>query len=180
MRCVAESAILTDWGVFPQVGAAFLGVTLITCVIQRNSGRLSGHRIVVHAVTCAAYHLSFAHRMRERLAHFISYWLVASRTDLRLGFGLRDSVPACMTLMTIGAAHILETVRARMPADAHVSCMAVQAHSVLNLDRCIVTSIEIDQRRSFLASAHTARMSAAWTMTGFALQLAMAKRATGV
>ncbi len=60
---------------------------------------------------------------------------------------------------------------ARMPREAGIRCMAVNAELVLFGNRGISIASEGDRRGSFLTTPNPRRMLAGWSMTGLALQL---------
>jgi hypothetical protein len=105
---------------------------------------------------------------------------MAGEADIGLRRGLLDGIRCLMAVMAVGAADFVTGVCPRVPAEADIILVAVQAHAVLFFDwRCRIRT-EPDYRRSLLAAPNATGVCSAGTVTGFALQLAFAERSCRV
>ena len=107
--------------------------------------------------------------------------LMAFEADLRLCRRHQNRVARCVAGVTVGARYVIHIVVIAVPAEAGIRLMTTQAGAVLNVNRGRRIRAEIDSRsRPFLAATNPAGMIARRSMTGFALQLAVAERAVRV
>ena len=67
---MAQGAVLGDGSMLPDIGAAFLGVTLVTGIVQRLANQLRFSSGPMWAVTAAAIHLALEKRMRKGFQSF--------------------------------------------------------------------------------------------------------------
>lgn len=160
----------------PKIWAAFLGMALLTGIVDVQSRELRRDVIAVHVVTAHAVHLSLENRVRKCLARLAALHLMAVEANLGLRRRLRDRVNCFVAAVTIGTGHLVAGVRAGVPAETDVALVAIQACGILFFNRGAGTRAENNaNRRPLLTSAHTPCVCASRTMAGLALKLAMAK-----
>ena len=86
-----------------------------------------------------------------------------------------------MAGVAICARYIVAVMLVAVPAEARVCCVAIQAETVLQVDRRSGAKTEYGiGRRALLTTPHTFGVISGWPMTGFALQLTVTKRSVRV
>ncbi len=180
MWCMAKGAVLGSRGVLPNIGSAFLGVTLKTRIVDRLTDQLSIGGSSMRAVTAAAIHLSFKKRVRKCFQCFAALQLMAVEADIRLCRGMHHGISPRMDDVTVGAGDLIVIVGSAVPAETDVGIVAIEAVIVLYADLGILVRTEFDDRRTFLAAPDSRRVCSTGPVTGFALQLAAAERATRI
>jgi hypothetical protein len=173
---MAESAILADRSVLPQIRSAFFGVALVTGVIDVQSCQLRRNGVAVHVVAAHAVHLSFEYRVRESLLRLSALHPMAAETDVGLRRRLPDGIRRRVEVVTVDTSYLVAGVSARVPAETDIALVAGQAHAVLFVDRRSGIRTEPNHGGAFLSAPDTARMRASWSVAGLALQLVVTKR----
>ena len=124
-------------------------------------------------VTTTAVHFTLSYRVGIRFHRLRALLLMTIETHVRLGRGMHHRIALRVTDVAVRACDSIVVVCATVPTKSRVALMTFNAIAVL-LDhwRCRVWA-EPHYGRSFLAAPYTCRMIPAWTMTRFALKLAM-------
>lgn len=180
MWCMAKGTVFGSRRMLPNIGPAFLGVTLKTRIVDRLTDQLSIGGSSMRAVTAAAIHLSFEERMRKCFQCFAALQLMAIEADVRLCRGMHHGISRRMADMTVGTGDLIIIVGSAVPAEADVRIVAIEAVVVLYADLGFPVRTEFDDRRAFLATPDPGRVCSTRSVTGLALQLAATKRATRV
>ena len=129
----------------------------------------------MRTVTAAAVHFALAYWVRVRLHRLRPLLLMAIETDVCLRYGVHHRVTFCVTDVAVRTCDGIVVVCATVPTKSRVALMAFNTIAVLfDYWRCRVWA-EPHYGRSFLAAPYTCRMIPAWTMTRFALKLAMSE-----
>jgi hypothetical protein len=164
----------------PQVRAAFLGMTLLTGIVDRLPGELCRCIVAVRAVASGAVHLSLQERMRERFHRLATLQLVTIEANLGLGRCLQNGVCAHVTVVTVDTGDLIDRMRAGVPAEADIAVVTAETLAILIFDRCRTGRTEERNCRSFLPAANPACVVTTGPVTGLALQLAVTERATRI
>ena len=107
---MAEGAVFGHRRMLPDIGAAFLGVALVTRIVQSLADQLSIDRSAMWAMTATAIHLSFEERVRKGFQRFTALQLVTIEADFRLGRRLQHAIPRCVADMAIGTGDVFVVV----------------------------------------------------------------------
>ena len=173
---MTQPAVLADRCVLPKIWTAFLGMALLTSVVDICPRELCRDGITVHVMTAHAVHLALENRVRKCFACLAALHLMAVEANLGLRRRLPDRVNCFVAAVTVGTGHLVAGVRAGVPAKTDVALVTVQACGILFFNRR--AGIRAEDHRNWwplLTSSHAASVRVSRTMAGFALQLAMAK-----
>jgi hypothetical protein len=118
--------------------------------------------------------------MRERLHRLTTLQLVTIEANLWLGRCLQHGVCAHVTVVAVDTGHLVDRVRAGMPAEADIAVVAVETLAVVILDGFRARRTEEGNGRPLLAAPYPACVVTAGPVTGLALQLAVAERAARI
>jgi hypothetical protein len=165
----------------PEIRTAFLGVAIKAGLIESHLGKLPFARRAVSAMTTAAIHLALPDRVGIRLERLRSLLLVAFEAHFGLCRCHQDRIGRSMTRMAVGAGDVIHIMIIAVPAKARIGCMTIQAKAILNIDRCAAALAKNRAwRRPLLAATNATRVITRGTVTGLALQLAVAEWTIGI
>ena len=85
-----------------------------------------------------------------------------------------------MANMAIGTRNFIVIMRTAVPPETNVIAVTIEAHVVLHQDIRFFVRSKFDNWRPLLSTSNSAGVFAARSMTGLALQLSVAKRATRI
>jgi len=164
----------------PEIRAAFLGMTLMTGVIDTQARQLCCDSIAVHVMAAHAVHLPFQNRVRESFLRFVALHLMASEADLGLRRRLPNSIARRVQVVTIGASYIVAGMGARVPAETDVALVTIQANGIVSFDTACRIRCVMWYRRPLLAPTHAGGVRSARSVARLTLQLSLAKRAARI
>lgn len=139
---MAQSTVLADRRMLPQIRAALFSVALVTGIVECLSGKCRCNRVTVKAVASAAIHLSLKKRMRERLACLGALQLMTIEANVRLGRSLQHGIARRMAGMAIAAGNLVNVVRPAVPAQSDLAVVAIHTHAILRPDAGFVVGVE--------------------------------------
>lgn len=173
VRVVAATAVLRNRCMLPEVGAAFLGMTIETGVIERLSDQKQIDGLTVGVVTISTIHFSLAHRMCVGLHGLGALLLMTVEADVRLGFSNQHCISFGVAVMTARAGHRVTVMIADMPGGADVIVVTVNAVRILlgNRRRCVAG--EGQWCRAFCTAPNASCVVTRGAVAGFTLQLAV-------
>lgn len=128
MGFVTESAIFTNWRMFPQVRPTFIGVALVAGIVDSRLRKVTGNMLGVHAMASSTGHLVFSKRVCKRLFRLIVFCDMAGGADIGLQRHVRYRIDTGVAPVAIAASDFAEFVRTRMPGETHVACVASQTN----------------------------------------------------
>ena len=103
---VTDGTVFAHWGVFPQEWAAFLGMALVTGLVDSVLHQLRGAGGSMGVMTVGTYHLGLPYRMAGSSEALGAFILMALETDIGLGGLRQDRVVQTYRIVTIHAGQI--------------------------------------------------------------------------
>jgi hypothetical protein len=178
MWIVAIGAVLRDRLVFPQKRPAKFSMAGSASFGDGVLDQLSRSARAMRRVARRTRHLPFAQGMMRGLEKIRALRLMTRRADLDLHRGRLHRILGCVQSMAAGAGDIARGVDARRPIVRRVRLMAAQTLHVLHRSRRGRLRTEVDHAGE--RSAPGPHMRAARSVTGLALQTAVAERPMGI
>lgn len=170
MRRVAQSTVLADRRMLPEIGSALLSMTLLTGIVDSKARELRRDGITVHVMAAHAVHFAFQKRVRKCLACLAALQLMASEANVRLCRCLSDRIRRRMAAVTVGTNDLVARVGTGVPAETDIALVAGQACAVLLFERRSgIRAKDNSDRWPLLSSANATGVCVARTMAGLAL-----------
>jgi len=178
VRFMTVAAVFRDGLVFPKKRPAVFRMAARAGLVDGVLYKLRRRRGAMRRMAGSAGHFAFAQRMMRRLKKIGVLRLMTCSADLDLSDRAQHGVLGYVQRVTAHTRHVTRRVRARCPLMGRVRLVTAQAIRVLLSNRRGRFGAEDDHAR-WRATARL-HMRAAGTVTGLALQTAVAEGAARI